>query len=201
MGKVLWNYIKSNIVLWSGRRRDAGWFLVRHEMIRQWFRVTRGNHSSHIYESYCIHELGAHKYILLPPLPKLWNHCACFPTLSFIILSWSCMIDASMCVILAINIIFLIFIVIVITPAMTKIVIRDTINPYIQLHMWCDKNKCNTIQPSPMPCNLTQCNTYIFVLILDIFLSNSTTRYNINVLFLAWTMSGMTFDLRSNIGS
>ena len=59
--------------------------------------------SSHIYESYCIHELGAHKYLLLPPLPKLWYHCACFPTLSFIILSWSCMIDASICVILAIN--------------------------------------------------------------------------------------------------
>ena len=51
-----------------------------------------------------IHELGAHKYLLLPPLPKLWYHCACFPTLSFIILSWSCMIDASICVILAINI-------------------------------------------------------------------------------------------------
>ena len=60
--------------------------------------------SSHIYESYCIHELGAHKYLLLPPLPKLWYHCACFPTLSFITLSWSCMIDASICVILAINI-------------------------------------------------------------------------------------------------
>ena len=47
---------------------------------------------------------GAHKYLLLPPLPKLWYHCACFPTLSFMILSWSCMIDASVCVILAINI-------------------------------------------------------------------------------------------------
>ena len=59
--------------------------------------------SSHIYESFCIHELGAHKYILLPPLPKLWYHCACLPTLSFIILSWFFMIDASICVILAIN--------------------------------------------------------------------------------------------------
>ena len=57
-----------------------------------------------MYESYYIHELGAHKYLLLPPLPKLWYHCACFPTLSFIILSWTCMIDASICVILAINI-------------------------------------------------------------------------------------------------
>ena len=60
--------------------------------------------SPHIYESYCIHELGAHKYLLLPPLPKLWYHCACFPSLSFVILSWSCMIDASACVILPINI-------------------------------------------------------------------------------------------------
>ena len=60
--------------------------------------------SSHIYESYCIHELGAHKYPLLPPLPKVWYHCACFPTLSFIILSRSCMIDASLCVIFAMNI-------------------------------------------------------------------------------------------------
>ena len=60
--------------------------------------------SSHIYESYCIHELGTHTYLLLPPLPKLWYHCACFPTLTFIILSWSCMIDAPICVILAMNI-------------------------------------------------------------------------------------------------
>ena len=60
--------------------------------------------SSHIYESYCLHELGAHMYLLLPPLPKLWYHRACFPTLSFIILSWSCMIDAPICVILVINI-------------------------------------------------------------------------------------------------